>query len=119
MSSARRSAGILVIGLVVLALAGVAGAARGDAIAGEGLVLEKNVAQGTVTLEGQIVLQVRDSTRILAANGRRITLLELPVARRVSGLIEASSNATVRYQGRRVGGENLAEEIRVGVQLPQ
>jgi len=119
MASARRYAGMLVIGLMALALAGTAGAAASDAIHGEGLVQEKNVAMGTVTLEGQIVLQVRDSTRIVAANGRRITLRELPVARRVSGLIEASAEATVRYQGRRVGGENLAEEIRVGVQLPQ
>jgi len=119
MSSARRSAGMLVIGLVVLALAGVAGAATADAIAGEGLVLEKNVARGTVTLDGQVVLQVRDSTRILAANGRRITLLELPVARRVSGLPELSADATVRYSGRRVDGKNLADEIRVGVQPPR
>lgn len=119
MSSARRSAGMLVIGLVVLALAGVAGATAADTIAGEGLVLEKNVARGTVTLDGQIVLQVRDSTQILAANGRRITLLELPVARRVSGLPELSPDATVRYSGRRVNGKNLADEIRVGVQLPQ
>ncbi len=119
MDSARRYAGMLVIGLMALALAGAAGAAATDAIYGEGLVLEKNLARGNVTLEGQIVLQVSDSTRIVAANGRRITLAELPVARRVSGLIEASSGATVRYQGRRVGGENLADEIRVGVQLPQ
>ena len=116
MSTLRRCAGMLVTGLLILTLAGPAAA---ETISGEALVLEKNVAQGTVTLEGQIVLQVRDSTRIVAANGRRITLRELPVARRVSGLIEASAEATVRYQGRRVGGENLAEEIRVGVQLPQ
>ena len=119
MSSARRSAGILVIGLVVLALAGAAGAATVDAIAGEGLVLEKNVAKGTVTLDGQIVLEVRDSTQILAANGRRITLLELPVARRVSGLPELSADATVRYRGRRVDGKNLADEIRLRAQLPR
>jgi len=119
MSSARRSAGILVIGLVVLALAGFAEAATADAIAGEGLVVEKNVARGTVTLSGQIVLEVRESTQILAANGRPITLLELPVARRVSGLPELSPDATVRYSGRRVGGKNLADQIRVGVQLPQ
>jgi hypothetical protein len=119
MASTRSSAGILVIGLMALALVVSVGAAATDAIYGEGVVVEKNVAQGTVTLEGQIVLEVGESTRIVAANGRRITLAELPVARRVSGLIEASADATVRYQGRRVGGENLAEEIRVGVQLPQ
>ena len=119
MRPARRYAGLLIAGLVALALASGSGAADSDAISGEGLVLEKNVAQGTVTLEGQVVLQVRESTRIVGANGQRITLRELPVARRVSGLIEASSAAAVRYQGRREGGKNLAEEIHVGVQPPQ
>ena len=119
MSSARRSVGMLIIGLVVLALAGAVGAATGEAISGEGLVVEKNLAQGTVTLSGQMVLEVRDSTRIVARDGRRITLLELPVARRVSGLPELSADATIRYQGRRVNGKNLADQIRVGVQPPQ
>lgn len=119
MSSARRSAGMLVIGLVVLALAGAAGAATAEAIGGEGLVVEKNLSLGTVTLGGQIVLEVRESTRIVARNGRRITLEELPVARRVSGLPELSADATIRYQGRRVNGKNLADEIRVGVQPPR
>ena len=119
MNSARRYAGMLVIGLVALALAGTAGAAATDAIWGEGLVVEKDVTAGTVTLGGQIVLQVRESTRIVAANGRRITLAELPVARRVSGLPELSADAMVRYQGRRVGEKNLADELRVGVGPPQ
>jgi hypothetical protein len=110
---------MLVIGLLVLALAGVAGTATAEAIWGEGLVLEKDVAHGTVSLGGQIVLQVRESTRIVGANGRRITLADLPVARRVSGIAELSADATVRYQGRRVGGENLADEIRVGVEPPR
>jgi hypothetical protein len=110
---------MLVTGLLILTLAGVAGAETTESIRGEDLVLEKDVALGTVTLGGQIVLQVRESTRIVAANGRRITLAELPVARRVSGLAELSADATVRYQGRRVGGENLADEIRVGVEPPR
>jgi hypothetical protein len=111
---------MLVIGLVVLALAGVvSAAATTEAISGEGLVVGKDVAKGTVTLGGAIVLQVRESTQIVAADGRRITLAELPVARRVGGLPELSADATIRYQGRRVGGENLADAIRVGVEPPQ
>ena len=110
MSSVRRCAVVLVTGLLILTLAGAAASAT---ISGEALVLEKDVAHGTVTLEGQIVLQVKQSTRILDANGRSIALALLPVARRVSGGFEESAEATVRYEARLVGGERVAEEIQV------
>jgi hypothetical protein len=110
---------MVVVGLAVLALTGMAGATTSGALSGEALVLEKNVALGTVTLEGQIVLHVSESTRIIAANGRRITLAELPVARRVSGGIEESVEATVRYEARLVAGEKVADEIRVGGMPPR
>jgi len=105
-----RCAGMLVTGLLILTLAGAAAA---ETISGEALVLEKDVALGTVTLEGGIVLEVREDTRIIAANGARITLLSLPVARRVSGLAEESLEATVRYRARMSGGKKVAEELEV------
>jgi len=110
MGSLRRCAGMLVAGLLMLTLAGPAAA---ETISGEALVLEKDVAQGTVTLDGQIVLEVREDTRIVAANGARITLLGLPVARQVDGGFEESGDATVRYQARMAGGKKVAEEIEV------
>jgi hypothetical protein len=106
---------MLVTGLLILTLAG---AATAETISGKALVLEKDVTHGTVTLEGQIVLRVRESTRILAADGQPVTLVQLPVARRVSGGAEESADATVRYEARLVGEETVAEEIQVGVQLP-
>ena len=110
MSSLRRCAGVLVTGLLILTLAGPAAA---ETISGEALVLEKNVAQGTVTLDGGIVLEVDEGTRIIAASGGLITLLALPVARQVSGGYEESGDATVRYQARIRGGKKVAEELEV------
>ena len=115
MSSLRRCAGVLVTGLLILTLAGAASA---ETISGEALVLAKDVAHGTVTLDGQIVLQVRESTRIFSADGARIGLAQLPVARLVSGGFEARPEATVRYQARRDGGALIAEEIRAGIEQP-
>ena len=116
MSTLRRCAGMLVTGLLILTLAGPVAA---ETISGEALVLEKDVALGTVTLEGGIVLEVDESTQIVATNGRRITLVGLPVARRVSGLAEESLGATVRYQARMVGGKKVAEEIEVLGKAPR
>jgi len=116
MSSVRRCAGMLVTGLLMLTLAGAASA---ETISGEALVLAKDVVHGTVTLNGQIVLKVRESTRILAAGGGRIGLAQLPVARLVSGGFEESAEATVRYEARVVGGEMVAEEIQAGVEVPR
>ena len=110
MSSLRRCAGVLVTGLLILTLAGPA---AGQTISGEALVLEKDLAKATVTLDGGIVLEVRESTRIVAADGALITLLTLPVARQVSGGYEESLNATVRYQARMANGKKVAEELEV------
>jgi hypothetical protein len=101
---------VLVTGLLILTLAGPAAS---QALSGEALVLEKDVAEGTVTLDGGIVLEVRESTRIIAASGGRITLLGLPVARQVGGGYEESGDATVRYQARMKSGKKVAEEIEV------
>jgi hypothetical protein len=110
MCSLGKSAGMLITALLILTLAGAAAA---ETVSGEALVMEKDVTHGTATLEGGIVLQVSESTRILAADGRLITLAQLPVARRVGGLAEASLDATVRYEARVVSGEYVAEELRV------
>jgi hypothetical protein len=119
MDSARKLAVVLLVGLTVLALSGVAGAASTNAISGTGLVVEKDVAQGTVTLDAGVVLQVSESTRIVSADGVRITLAELPVARLGGGGLESSPEATIRYEGRLVGSEKVADEIRAGVQVPR
>ena len=110
MSTLRRCAGMLVTGLLILTLAGPAAA---ETISGEALVLEKNVAQGTVTLDGGIVLEVREDTRIIAANGARITLLGLSVARQGSGGFEAGPDAAVRSRARGGGRKRGAGEREV------
>jgi hypothetical protein len=107
---------VLVTGLLILTLAG---AATAQTVEGQALVLEKDVAEGTVTLDGGIVLQVDESTRIVSEDGRRILLVQLPVARRHGGGFVESEEASVRYQARRVGAALLAEEIQVGVLAPR
>ena len=116
MSFLRKCAGALVTGLLVL---GLAGAASAETVEGQALVLAKDVVHGTVTLDGQIVLQVQESTRIVSADGGRIMLTQLPVARRHGGLYQESVEATVRYQARRVGAALIAEEIQAGVLAPR
>ena len=116
MDCARRHTGALIVGLLVLALAGPATA---ETISGAALVLEKDVVAGTVTLDAGIVLQVRESTRILNERGLPIPLSALPVARHVDGGYEESREATVRYQARLAGREKIAEEIRAGAVAPR
>lgn len=116
MSSLRRCAGVLVTGLLILTLAGPATA---ETVEGQALVLAKDVVHGTVTLDGQIVLQVQESTRIISADGGRIMLTQLPVARRTGGGYTESEEASVRYQARRVGNALVAEEIQAGVLAPR
>jgi hypothetical protein len=101
---------MLVTGLLILTLAG---AATAQTVEGQALVLEKDIVEGTVTLDGGIVLQVDESTRIIDSDGKRITLVGLLVARRVGGLAEASLNATVRYQAQLVNGKRRAEVLEV------
>jgi hypothetical protein len=107
---------VLVTGLLILTLGGPATA---ETIEGQALVLAKDVVQGTVTLDGNIVLQVQESTRIVSADGGRIMLTQLPVARSVGGMFKESEEATVRYEARRVGNALVAEEIVAGVRAPR
>lgn len=116
MSSLRRCAGVLVTGLLILALAGPA---VGETISGDALALEKDVAEGTVTLDGGTVLHVRESTRIFSADGGLITLVQLPVAHVFGGVYEYRTEAAVHFEARQSGGKLIAEEIRAGVEVPR
>jgi hypothetical protein len=112
MSSLRRCAIVLAAGLLILTLAGPA---AGETISGEALALRKDVAEGTVTLDGGTVLHVRESTRIYAPTGGLIALTQLPVARVVGGGYEYRTEAVLRFEAKQSSGKLIAEEIRAGV----
>ena len=100
-------------------------AAGTQPVTGEGLIVEKNVEQdvtkGRITLDTGVVLEVTARTKITSAQGKRLTLLELPVAQAAGaggGIIAASGDAMVRYQGMVRGGRLSAYVIQVMGQIP-
>ena len=112
---ARRLATAVALGVVLLA----AGAARAEVERGTSLVLAKDLVAQTLTLEDG-VYTVSLTTAIVDANGRPLTLAQVPVARRVHGLLEMSPQASVRYQARVTGdGRRVLERLVVGVPSPE
>jgi hypothetical protein len=108
---------VLVTGLLMLALAGPATA---ETLSGHALVLEKDLVQGTVTLDGGIVLRVDAGTRILSQGGQRISLMALPAARHFGGGYLESGEATVHFEARTSsGGVLVAEEIQILGETPR
>ena len=108
-SRIRRAAAALVVaaGLVLAPIA-----ALGES--GEAVVLEKDMAARTLTLDGGIVLRITGDTRIENANGESLTLESVPSARLVQdGIYEVSGDETVRYSARREGTRMMAELVRV------
>lgn len=103
-------------GLILLLACGLAGVALGeasDSVRGAGLVLEKDLVQKTVLLDGQIELHVTPETRILDAEGKAITLAALPTAPRKGPFLEITGEATVRYEATRQRGKLIADSITV------
>jgi hypothetical protein len=113
MGHLRKSATLGLVLLLACSLAGVALADPTGPVSGAGLVLEKDLAQQTVLLDGQIELQVTPETRILDARGNPITLETLPVAPRKDGFVEITGEATVSYQATVEGGKLVARSIKV------
>ena len=111
----RRFAMAVALGAVLLA----AGAARAEVEKGTSLVLAKDLVAQTLTLEDG-VYAVSPTTAIVDANGRPLTLAQVPVARSVHGLFEISPQASVRYQARITGdGRRVLERLVVGVPPPE
>ena len=107
---------VATLGLILLLACGLAGVAFGDPAGptkGVSLVLEKDLAQQTVLLDGQILLHVTPETEIRDAQGALITLAELPVAPNEEGLVEMIPEATVKYEASASGGKLIAKSIVV------
>ena len=118
MAKRRFTAKSRLLGLATLAL--LAGApAAAEEMSGEAPVFGKDLKRQTVSLEGGIVLQVNEHTQIRDAEGRRIGLPELPVARQDGPFYEISPGTTVRWEGQRVQERTVARSIDVVGRLPE
>ena len=100
----------------LLAIAGAAWA-EDETIRGTALVIEKDVAQGTIVLDGRS-FQVRESTELVGAAGERITLLEIGVARREHGGLVATKDSVVAYEAMERGSTLLLSSLHVLPGLP-
>jgi hypothetical protein len=103
------SRGIALGALLALAAAlSPAGGARAEELNGIATVEAKDLARGTVTLDGT-EFQVGETTRLTDAAGRRIGLAELPVAERMGSAWLMSPESTVEYEAtERPGGLALS-----------
>jgi len=108
----RRLVGLL----AAAALLSWGGAAAAEARRGEGLIVAKNVREQTLSLDGGVVLQVTERTRIEAADGRRLGFGDLVAGAHRGPFVEAVPGATIRYEASSRGhtGPLRAEWIRVG-----
>jgi cytoskeletal protein CcmA (bactofilin family) len=111
--------GTLFIGLAALALAAGAPAA-GESIDGHGVMVEKDVASRTVTLESGAVLRIGDKTRITDREGATLGMSDLVVARPFAGGLEVNGDNQIRFSGEaKRKGIVEAERIEVQGQLIQ
>ena len=103
---------------VWLGFSAPAGAAQG--VTGEGLIVEKDIQKGLLTLKSGVVLQVTPLTKIASAKGKRIALTDLKVAPSMAGgaLVGLSGDAMVQYRGRAHAGHVTAYSIQVMGTVP-
>lgn len=95
-------------------------AAGSPVVTGQGLIVEKNVEKGLLTLDTGVVLEVTATAKIISAEGKRITLADLAVASALDrgGMRVAGGDAMVHYKGRSSGGRVSAYSIRVVGRIP-
>jgi hypothetical protein len=99
--------------LLVLLLALGAARAGADELSGHGLVVAKDVAHGTLTLDGGRLLRISERSVLEGVEGGRITLAEIGVAEDAGGGYGAVPNASVRFEGQPQGREIRVEHLRV------
>jgi len=105
--------------VLAVGLGFAAPAAAAQVVTGSGLIVEKDVEKGLLTLHTGVVLVVTARTKIASDRGKRITLAELPVAPVVKGgLLQASGEAMVRYKGSASAGRVSAYSIQVVGKIP-
>ena len=93
--------------------------AQNDAdLTGLGLIVDKDVAERTITIAGGVVFHVSAATRLMNAQGAPIGFSQVQVAPSQDGLIAHEPAASARYEASRQGGRLVLRELEVGVGLP-
>lgn len=105
--------------MLALTAAALLGAGGVEIEEGVALVIARDTAAGTVTLEGGRVYHVDVSTRISDANGRRIPLAQVPVAARRGGLHAFERRSTAHFEARRVAGRPTLRTLRLGQRIAE
>jgi hypothetical protein len=93
--------------------------AAGQSVRDTGLVVAKDLAARTVTLDSGRVLHVPEAAVIRGADGQRETLEGLAVAASVGGGFVARGDAMVRYGAEGLRGQWVAHEIDVLGAVPR
>ena len=102
--STRRLLG-LALGLLLL------GATSADAGGTTAIVLEKNSAAKTLTLDDGRTLKVTSSTRIETEQGDRVPFDEVPAAHRERGRYAITGSERIEYEATEAGGSWIADRI--------
>jgi hypothetical protein len=119
MMSGRHRSIVGISALVLAMLLGLAVPSVAQAASGTGVIVEKDLAMGRLTLHTGVVLEVGDHTRLLSARGRHITLADFEVAPRKFGLVQVYAPAMVSYAGREHSGVVAATMVRVKGTIPE
>ena len=102
------------LALTAALLLGLPGAAAADD-AEVGVVLEKALAEnpvtGTLKLDGGVTLKVTERTVMRGLYGERITLADLPSAKKTPHGYEVTGEETIRYEAIRRGQSRVATSI--------
>ena len=75
------------------------------------IVLEKNPAQKTLTLDNGRILKVTSSTRIETEQGDRVPFAEVPAAEHERGRYAVTGSERIEYEATEVGDDWIADRI--------
>ena len=106
--------GRTLLALAAAMLLGLPGSAAADDDSGDvGVVLEKNEEQGTLKLDGGVVIQVTSATVITGLDGQRITLAQVPAAENIGEGYAVDGDETIRYEAVQRGRQRVATSIEL------
>lgn len=112
-SNGKGVSGLVVGALLLLGL--LAGAAAGaESLEGVAIVLEKDVAHGTILIEpSRTTIHVTSETEITGLEGEPIEFMALPTATKVEGGgYELGGDLTIAYEATQSGDQVTAHRIQ-------
>lgn len=109
----RRIGRLATAAAIAFVLGGPA-ASWADEVRGRSLVMAKDLAEGTILVNGGRVLHVSATTAFADAAGGRMTFAELPVARQdAPQMYVVSADATIEWEGTRRGDRIVVHRVQM------